>query len=103
MSPQRLTIFPIRGLNKRLPAQKSDYCWRGNSEHYAASALARPLDQVGYSPSYQYVQTNLRQVSIAVCSRLLAHLDKADNRHEHSDVPKPACQDIRALPSQKNG
>src|SRR6266403_3125252 len=99
-SPEGLTVTPIRVLNPRQPCQTDNYYCGSNAKDLAA--VTPRNRQIRDTPSRDQVKTDLRKVSVAICSRLSSNLDDADYRHEHSDVPKPPRDQVRMFPPESH-
>ncbi len=55
------------------------------------------------APGQGDARPDQRQIRVAVGHCLLAHLHQSDHRHEHPQIPKPADQQIGALPPHDPG
>ena len=93
--PQSDAVFPIR----RLDIGRS---------HQAAHKYRRERPQNNFSPPpppanlhdtprYQYIQTDLGKIGVAIRPPLLTHLHDANHRYQHAEIPQPAHQKIGSL------
>src|SRR5438270_4069472 len=99
-SPEDLTITPIRVLNPRQPRQTGNYYC--SSDRKDLAAVTPRNGQIRDSPRGDQIKTDLRKVSVAICSRLNSNLHDPDYRHKHSDVPKPPRDQVRMLRPQSH-
>src|SRR6059058_979297 len=67
-SPEGLTITPIRVLSPRQPCQAGNYYCGSNAKDLAA--VTPRNRQIRDTPSRDQIKTDLRKVSVAICSRL---------------------------------
>ncbi len=90
--PQRFAIEPIRGLDARTENQSNQNDCGEAAQHQSAMTPAGP--QTSHRPGQGEIQPDLRQISIAIRICLASDLDQPDHRHQHSQIPQPADQQI---------
>src|SRR5205814_5656445 len=62
-------------------------------------AITPGLCYIGHRPTKNKIKANVRQISIAVRPTLRSDLNNPNHRHQHSEIPKPAGDEVRVLSS----
>src|SRR5215211_2718197 len=97
MQPKRFAVSPVAGLMGSAPRENDRY--PNGGEGHEALQLPNAGSCVGGCPCDRKDDSNLRQIGITVCQRLLSDLHQADYRQEHDKVPTPAGDQIWTLSS----
>ncbi len=100
VTPERYTVPPNAHLQRRQhtePKHKRDCACR-----QTRSKPTQPLNEISSTPCDDNEQTNVRDVRVAISSRLEPDLQQTDYRDERSQEPEPPYWEIRCSPAATN-
>jgi hypothetical protein len=101
VGPKSTAIPPVAGLFESDAHEEKHQASHCRADENASMA-PRPYS-ISDEPGREHVQTNLRQVCVAVRMSLFSDLYQAAHRYQHSQKPEPARQNIRMFPSVNEG
>ena len=99
MFPKRFAVAPIGRLFPSTGAEKQHdkYCRR----HENFPSQDRCSRGVGNRPRHREIQSDCRQIRVAIGVALQTDFHNADDWQQHHEIPKPADKEIRTLPPKK--
>ncbi len=99
--PKGLAVAPKGGLTECAADEHRQQRSRGRAAR--PTTVGPSAAQVGDAPDQPYCQPNLRQVREPIGHRRAANLQQPDDGHQHSQVPEPTDQQVRASAPAEEG